>query len=92
MSTRRNPMAGILSGPIDAPPEDRLAKVYPKVEAVAGMALSHRASGFSGVLVRLEGGGVEIHRRAGSNGSSAWPRGRSPSTGGPSPWCGRRPR
>ena len=27
-------MAGILSGPIDAPPEDRLAKVYPKVAAV----------------------------------------------------------
>ena len=58
-------MAGILSGPIDAPPEDRLAKVYPKVEAVAGMALSHRASGFSGVLVRVEGGGVEIRGRTG---------------------------
>ena len=35
MSTRRNPMSGILSGPIDAPPEDRLAKVFPKVPAVA---------------------------------------------------------
>ena len=58
-------MAGILSGPIDAPPEDRLAKRYPKVEAVAGMALSHRASGFSGVLVRVEGGGVEIRGRTG---------------------------
>ncbi len=58
-------MAGILSGPIDAPPEDRLAKVYPKVEAVAGMTLSHRASGFSGVLVRVEGGGVEIRGRTG---------------------------
>ncbi len=65
MSTRRNPMAGILSGPIDAPPEDKLAKVYPKVEAVAGMALSHRSSGFSGVLVRVEGGGVEIRGRTG---------------------------
>ena len=58
-------MAGILSGPIDAPPEDRLAKVYPKVEAVAGMALTHRASGFSGSLVRLEGGGAEIRGRTG---------------------------
>lgn len=58
-------MAGILSGPIDAPPEERLAKVYPKVEAVAGMRVSHRASGFSGVLVRLEGGGVEIRGRTG---------------------------
>ncbi len=58
-------MAGILSGPIDAPPEDRLAKVYPKVEAVPGMTLSHRSSGFSGVLVRVEGGGVEIRGRTG---------------------------
>ena len=65
MSTRRNPMAGILSGPIDAPPEDRLAKVYPKVEAVAGMTLTHRASGFTGSLVRLEGGGAEIRGRTG---------------------------
>jgi hypothetical protein len=58
-------MAGILSGPIDAPPVDRLAKVFPKVEAVAGMRVSHRASGFSGTLVRLEGGGVEIRGRTG---------------------------
>ena len=58
-------MAGILSGPIDAPPEDRLAKVYPKVEAVAGMTLTHRASGFTGSLVRLEGGGAEIRGRTG---------------------------
>ncbi len=58
-------MAGILSGPIDAPPADRLATVYPKVEAVAGMALRHRASGFSGVLVRVEGGGAEIRGRTG---------------------------
>jgi hypothetical protein len=58
-------MAGILSGPIDAPPEDKLAKVYPKVEAVAGMRVSHRASGFSGALVRMEGGGVEIRGQTG---------------------------
>jgi Protein of unknown function (DUF3097) len=63
--TRRNSMAGILSGPIDAPPEDKLAKVYPKVEAVAGMRVSHRASGFSGSLVRVEGGGVEIRGQTG---------------------------
>ncbi len=65
MSTRRNPMAGILSGPIDAPPEDKLAKVYPKVEGVVGMRVSHRASGFSGALVRMEGGGVEIRGQTG---------------------------
>lgn len=65
MSTRRNPMSGILSGPIDAPPEDRLAKVFPKVTASPGMPLTHRASGFSGTLVRIEGGGVEIRGRTG---------------------------
>ena len=65
MSARRNPMAGILSGPIDASPEDRLAKVYPKVDAVTGMAVVHRASGFSGALIRVEGGGVEIRGRTG---------------------------
>ena len=59
-------MAGILSGPIDAPPEDRLATVYPRVDAVAGMAVVHRASGFSGVLVRVEGAGPVGGRRAGS--------------------------
>jgi hypothetical protein len=58
-------MAGILSGPIDAPPEDKLATVYPKVEAVTGMRVSHRASGFSGALVRVEGGGVEIRGQTG---------------------------
>jgi hypothetical protein len=58
-------MAGILSGPIDAPPEDRLAATYPKVTGVPGMEVVHRASGFSGVLVRLESGGVEIRGRTG---------------------------
>jgi len=65
VSTRRNPLAGILSGPIDAPPERRLAAVYPLVEAVPGMAVGHRASGFTGVLVRVEGGGAEIRGRTG---------------------------
>jgi hypothetical protein len=58
-------MAGILSGPIDAPPEDRLATVYPKVAAVPGLAVVHRASGFSGTVVRLEGGGVELRGATG---------------------------
>jgi Protein of unknown function (DUF3097) len=61
--TRRS--SGILSGPIDAPPEARLAAVYPRVEAVVGMALVHRASGFSGTLLRVEGGGVELRGRTG---------------------------
>jgi Protein of unknown function (DUF3097) len=58
-------MSGILSGPIDAPLEDRLAPVYPKVTAVVGMAVVHRASGFSGSLVRIESGGVELKGRTG---------------------------
>ena len=57
--------SGILSGPIDAPPADKLAKVFPKVTAAPGMALVHRASGFSGTLVRIEGGGVELRGRTG---------------------------
>lgn len=62
-SPRRS--SGILSGPIDAPPADKLAATYPKVRAVPGMALIHRASGFSGSLVRLEGGGVELRGQTG---------------------------
>lgn len=58
-------MAGILSGPIDAPPEDRLASVFPQVAATPGMTVVHRASGFSGTLLRVEGGGVEIRGRTG---------------------------
>jgi len=57
--------SGILSGPVDAPPAAKLAKVYPLVPAVVGMALVHRASGFSGTLVRIEGGGVELRGQTG---------------------------
>ena len=62
-SPRRS--SGILSGPIDAPITDKLAAVFPKVPAVPGMALVHRASGFSGSLVRLEAGGVELRGQTG---------------------------
>ena len=69
MATRpapRNPRSsGILSGPVDAPPESRLAPVFPRVDAVVGMSLVHRASGFSGSLVRIESGGVELRGRTG---------------------------
>jgi len=57
--------SGILSGPVDAPPTDRLAPVFPQVPAAVGMAIVHRASGFSGTLVRIEGGGVELRGRTG---------------------------
>ena len=57
--------SGILSGPIDAPPADKLAAIFPTVPAVCGMSLVHRASGFSGRLVRLEGGGAELRGQTG---------------------------
>ncbi len=63
--TRPRRSSGILSGPVDAPAADRLAPVFPQVPAVVGMALVHRASGFSGTLVRMEGGGVELRGRTG---------------------------
>ncbi len=62
-STRRS--SGILSGPIDAPLQAKLAPVYPQVPAIVGMDLVHRASGFTGTLVRVEGGGVELRGRTG---------------------------
>ncbi len=57
--------SGILSGPIDAPRGAGPATVHPQVPAVVGMTLVHRASGFSGTLVRIEGGGVELRGRTG---------------------------
>jgi len=58
-------MAGILSGPIDAPAADRRAAAHPEVPAVPGLQVTHRASGFTGVVVRLEGGGVELRGATG---------------------------
>lgn len=65
MDSRRERSSGILAGPVDATPADRLALAYPQVAAVPGLSLVHRASGFSGTLLRLEGGGVEIRGRTG---------------------------
>ena len=61
--TRRS--SGILSGPVDAPHGARLAPTFPRVPAVVGMTVVHRASGFTGSLVRIEGGGVELRGRTG---------------------------
>jgi hypothetical protein len=44
---------------------DRLVPVFPQVPAAVGMALVHRASGFSGTLVRIEGGGAEVRGQTG---------------------------
>ena len=44
---------GILSGPIDGP--ERTAAQYPHREATPGVRVLHRASGFTGELVALDG-------------------------------------
>ncbi len=62
----RNRTSGILSGPIDAPPAERMAEVFPTVPATAGLAVAHRASGFQGRVVRLEGGAVELVGQTGA--------------------------
>jgi hypothetical protein len=61
--TRGDPWAGILAGPVDGPA--RLRATYPEVAATPGLALRHRASGFSGVLVRVEGDGLVIRGATG---------------------------
>ncbi|HVF14146.1 MAG TPA: DUF3097 family protein [Acidimicrobiales bacterium] len=56
--TARDPWAGILSGPVDGPA--RLRATYPEVVATPGLALRHRSSGFTGLFIRIEGGGVVV--------------------------------
>ena len=57
-ATPRDPWAGILSGPVDGPA--RLRATYPEVTASPGLAVRHRSSGFTGVVVRFEGDGVVV--------------------------------
>jgi hypothetical protein len=56
-------MKGILAGPIDGPA--KAATIHPDVEATPGLAVTHRASGFRGSVVRLEAGGVELRGQTG---------------------------
>jgi hypothetical protein len=49
---------GILSGPIDGP--ERTAAQYPHREATPGIRVLHRASGFTGELVALDGDEVVL--------------------------------
>ncbi|HVF14189.1 MAG TPA: DUF3097 family protein [Acidimicrobiales bacterium] len=56
--TARDPWAGILSGPVDG--RAKLRATYPEEVARPGLALRHRSSGFTGVLIRIEGGGVVV--------------------------------
>lgn len=60
----RDPWAGILSGPIDGPARMRAA--YPEREFEPGLRVTHRASGFTGGLLRLEPDGVVVRGLSGS--------------------------
>jgi hypothetical protein len=57
------PTGGILSGPIDGP--ERTAAEYPHREATPGVRVLHRASGFTGDLVALEGDDVVLRGHTG---------------------------
>jgi len=54
---------GILAGPVDGPA--RLASSYPAVEARPGLRVLHRAKGFLGELVALDGGEVVLRGQTG---------------------------
>ncbi len=59
----RHDPSGILSGPVDGPA--RLRATYPEVETMAGLAVRHRASGFTGIVVRVEGDGLVVRGATG---------------------------
>jgi hypothetical protein len=61
--TSRDPWAGILSGPVDGPGRLRLA--YPEIPATPGLPVRHRASGFTGVVVGVEGEGLVVRGATG---------------------------
>lgn len=61
--TRRDPWAGILSGPVDGPAKLRAA--YPEVAGVAGLRARHRGSGFTGTVARWERDGVVLRGASG---------------------------
>ncbi len=44
-----------------------MAEVFPTVPASIGLSVVHRASGFSGKVLRLEGGGVELRGQTGAD-------------------------
>ena len=57
------PRNGILAGPLEAP--ERLAASFPPVEATPGLRVLHRASGFAGALVALDGDQVVLRGQTG---------------------------
>ncbi|MGI8808478.1 MAG: DUF3097 family protein [Acidimicrobiales bacterium] len=61
--SRRDPWAGILSGPVDGPA--RLRAAYPEVDGGPGLRARHRGSGFTGALVRWERDGLVLRGASG---------------------------
>ncbi|HEX3620985.1 MAG TPA: DUF3097 family protein [Acidimicrobiales bacterium] len=61
--TRRDPWAGILSGPIDGPA--RMRAEYPEVTGGPGLLVRHRGSGFTGAVARWERDGVALRGTTG---------------------------
>jgi DUF3097 family protein len=56
--SRRDPWAGILSGPVDGPA--RLRATYPDVVGTPGLRARHRGTGFTGAVARWEPDGVVL--------------------------------
>ena len=61
--TRRDPWAGILSGPVDGPAKVRAS--YPDVVGSAGLRARHRGTGFTGTLARWGPDGVVLRGASG---------------------------
>jgi hypothetical protein len=55
--------SGILSGPIDG--FERQRRTWPAVEAATGLVVEHRASGFTGRVVRVRGDAVVVRGATG---------------------------
>ncbi|HEX2698731.1 MAG TPA: DUF3097 family protein [Acidimicrobiales bacterium] len=58
-----DPYPGILAGPVDDPA--KLRATYPERTGAVGMRTVHRASGFSGVVVRFEPDGLTLRGASG---------------------------
>jgi hypothetical protein len=64
MAVRSNSRrGGILGGPVDGP--ERVAARFPACPATPGLAVSHRASGFAGRVVALDGEDVVVAGQTG---------------------------
>jgi hypothetical protein len=61
--SRRDPWAGILSGPVDGPARARA--IYPEAVGSVGLRARHRGSGFTGTVARWERDGLVLRGASG---------------------------